>query len=101
MDEPAGRADRRGGPLLQVDAALCDALQPRYWVAVETNGTIPIPPGVFIDHVTVSPKKGAVIRQKKGSELKLVYPQPGAEPERFAALAFAFRSCSQRCFHRW
>ncbi len=76
-----------GEPLLQVDAPLLEALHARgFEAAVETNGTLPAPPG--IDWLCVSPKAGAPLRLLAGDELKLVYPQPGAEPERFAALAF-------------
>ncbi|HMQ63352.1 MAG TPA: 7-carboxy-7-deazaguanine synthase, partial [Flavilitoribacter sp.] len=53
---------------------------------VETNGTIVPPPG--IDWVCVSPKAGAELVITSGNELKLVFPQSGAEPEKFAHLAF-------------
>jgi 7-carboxy-7-deazaguanine synthase (Cx14CxxC type) len=79
-----------GEPLLQLDAAAVAALHARgFEVAVETNGTQPAPPG--IDWLCVSPKAGAPLRLTSGDELKLVYPQPEpeAQPERFAALAFA------------
>lgn len=76
-----------GEPLLQLDAPLIDALHARgFEIAVETNGTIAAPAGV--DWICVSPKAGAEFVQRSGNELKLVYPQPGAEPERYAALAF-------------
>jgi 7-carboxy-7-deazaguanine synthase len=76
-----------GEPLLQLDAALIDALHSAgFEIAVETNGTISAPAG--LDWVCVSPKAGAALIQQSGDELKLVYPQPGAEPERFASLAF-------------
>jgi 7-carboxy-7-deazaguanine synthase (Cx14CxxC type) len=76
-----------GEPLLQLDEALIAALHQRgFQVAIETNGTLDAPPG--IDWICVSPKAGAALRQTKGDELKLVYPQPGAEPERFEGLAF-------------
>jgi 7-carboxy-7-deazaguanine synthase (Cx14CxxC type) len=76
-----------GEPLLQLDEALIAALHQRgFQVAIETNGTLDAPPG--IDWICVSPKAGAALRQTKGDELKLVYPQPGAEPERFEQLAF-------------
>lgn len=79
-----------GEPLLQLDAALIDALHGAgFEVAVETNGTKAAPPG--IDWLCVSPKAGAPLVQTRGDELKLVYPQPGAEPERFAGLDFARR----------
>ncbi len=89
----AGGRERRlvvltgGEPLLQVDGALTSALRGRgFAVAVETNGTRPVPPG--IDWLCVSPKAGAPLVLTRGDELKLVYPQVGAEPERFEGLAF-------------
>ena len=76
-----------GEPLLQLDAALIQALHARgFEIAVETNGTILAPEG--LDWICVSPKAGAELRQTSGHELKLVYPQEGAQPERFAHLAF-------------
>ena len=76
-----------GEPLLQLDAALIDALHARgFSIAIETNGTIDAPDGV--DWICVSPKAGAGLIQRHGHELKLVYPQVGAEPENFAGLAF-------------
>ncbi|ABE38538.1 conserved hypothetical protein [Rhodopseudomonas palustris BisB5] len=76
-----------GEPLLQLDAELIAALQKQgFAIGVETNGTIEPPPG--IDWLCVSPKAGAELRVKRGNELKLVYPQPGAMPEQFAALDF-------------
>jgi 7-carboxy-7-deazaguanine synthase (Cx14CxxC type) len=77
-----------GEPLLQLDTALIDAFHGAgFEVAIETNGTIAVPDG--IDWVCVSPKAGSELVQTRGDELKLVYPQPGAEPERYAALDFA------------
>lgn len=76
-----------GEPLLQLDAALIDALhQQGFEVAVETNGTLPLPPG--LDWVCVSPKAGTPLVVQAGDELKLVFPQTGAEPERYEHLAF-------------
>jgi 7-carboxy-7-deazaguanine synthase len=76
-----------GEPLLQLDATLIDALHTLgFEIAVETNGTVAAPAG--LDWICVSPKAGAALVQKTGDELKLVYPQQGAEPERFASLAF-------------
>jgi 7-carboxy-7-deazaguanine synthase len=76
-----------GEPLLQLDAPLLEALHARgFRVAIETNGTLAVPAGV--DWTCVSPKAGAALVQQSGDELKLVYPQPGAEPERYADLAF-------------
>ncbi|RLK46525.1 7-carboxy-7-deazaguanine synthase (Cx14CxxC type) [Alkalispirillum mobile] len=76
-----------GEPLLQLDEPLIKALQARgFEVAVETNGTRPAPQG--LDWICVSPKAGAPLVLICGDELKLVHPQPGAEPERFQHLAF-------------
>jgi 7-carboxy-7-deazaguanine synthase (Cx14CxxC type) len=76
-----------GEPLLQIDRALVDALHSGgFSVAVETNGTIEAPAG--LDWICVSPKAGTELRIRRGNELKLVYPQPGAPPEAFAGLAF-------------
>lgn len=76
-----------GEPLLQVDAALIAALHGHgFAIAVETNGTIEAPEG--LDWICVSPKAGSRLVLRRGHELKLVYPQVGAEPECFADLAF-------------
>lgn len=76
-----------GEPLLQLDEAAIDALHARgFEVAVETNGTQPLPRG--LDWVCVSPKAAAPVVVTGGDELKLVYPQPLAPPERFAGLDF-------------
>lgn len=76
-----------GEPLLQVDPPLIEALHRRgFEVAVETNGTLPAPDG--IDWLTVSPKAGVELVQRRGHELKLVYPQEGAEPELYEDLPF-------------
>ncbi|HVN92040.1 MAG TPA: 7-carboxy-7-deazaguanine synthase [Terracidiphilus sp.] len=91
---PANAApDRRfvvctgGEPLLQMDRELIEALHGcRFEIAIETNGTIAAPAG--LDWICVSPKAGAELKQRSGDELKLVYPQPGAEPELFEQLPF-------------
>lgn len=76
-----------GEPLLQLDDLLIDALHAMgFRVAVETNGTIAAPEG--LDWICVSPKSTAPIAQRTGDELKLVYPQADAPPERFASLGF-------------
>jgi len=76
-----------GEPLLQVDAALVAALHARgFAIAVETNGTQTPPAG--LDWICVSPKAGAALVLTQGDELKLVFPQPGAEPTLFAGLDF-------------
>ena len=90
---PASESGKRfvvctgGEPLLQLDPPLVEALhRAGFEVAVETNGTQPLVPG--IDWVCVSPKAGATLAVGAGDEIKLVYPQPGAEPERFERLTF-------------
>ena len=76
-----------GEPLLQLDEKLIDELHARgFEVAVETNGTRPAPSS--LDWVCVSPKAGAPLVQTTGSELKLVYPQENAPPEKFEQLDF-------------
>jgi 7-carboxy-7-deazaguanine synthase len=76
-----------GEPLLQLDEPLVDALHAAgFEVAVETNGTVPAPTG--LDWICVSPKAGAQIVLTRGSELKLVFPQPGAMPDQFTELDF-------------
>jgi len=76
-----------GEPLLQVDAALIDALHARgFEIGVETNGTITPPEG--LDWICVSPKGGSDLVVRRGHELKLVYPQALAAPEAFEDLAF-------------
>ncbi|MEN8720174.1 MAG: 7-carboxy-7-deazaguanine synthase [Oceanococcaceae bacterium] len=76
-----------GEPLLQLDTALIDALHAAdFRIAVETNGTLPAPPG--IDWLTVSPKADAPLRQFQGDELKLIFPQAALPPERLASLDF-------------
>lgn len=78
-----------GEPTLQLDEALVQACKARgFSLAVETNGTRPVPSGV--DWICVSPKPGPPMVQREGQELKLVYPQPQPElqPERFVGLPF-------------
>ena len=78
-----------GEPLLQLDSNLVEAFHRQgFEVAVETNGTCLPPAG--IDWICVSPKSGAVLLLRSGNELKLVFPQVGAEPERFEKLDFQF-----------
>ena len=68
-----------GEPMLQLDAALIDALHDRgFRVAVESNGTLPAVEG--IDWLCVSPKAGTEVVQRRGDELKLVWPQEGIDP---------------------
>jgi len=90
---PAGEGRHRlvvctgGEPLLQLDTPAVEALHARgFRVAIETNGTLAAPPGV--DWVCVSPKAGAELALTAGDELKLVFPQADARPERFESLTF-------------
>lgn len=76
-----------GEPMLQVDDALVDALHDRgFTIAIETNGTLPVHPG--IDWICVSPKAGSEVVQHSGNELKLVWPQPGSNVEAMESWAF-------------
>jgi 7-carboxy-7-deazaguanine synthase len=93
---PATAADERfvvltgGEPLLQVDAALIDALHAAgFTIAVETNGSVQAPQG--IDWLCVSPKAGAPLLQRSGHELKVVVPQPGLDLGELETLDFASR----------
>ena len=93
VDTLWGEGERRlvvvtgGEPMLQLDAALLDALHAcSFEVAVETNGTLPAPPG--IDWICVSPKAGTDIVQRSGHELKLVWPQVGINPGELSAWDF-------------
>jgi len=68
-----------GEPMLQLDAALVDALHAEgFRIAAESNGTIAATPG--IDWLCISPKAGSDIVQRSGDELKLVWPQAGLDP---------------------
>jgi len=68
-----------GEPMLQLDAALVDALHARgFRVAMESNGTLPAAAG--LDWLCVSPKAGSEVVQRSGDELKLVWPQEGIDP---------------------
>ncbi len=77
-----------GEPMLQLDAALVEALHGAgFEIAAETNGTLPAAAGV--DWICVSPKAGTEVVQRSGDELKLVWPQAGIDPE--ALLGWDFR----------
>lgn len=79
-----------GEPMLQVDAALIEALHDEgFEIAIETNGTFPVPRA--IDWICVSPKAGTKLVQRSGDELKLVYPQDGLSPEDCLDLEFTHR----------
>ena len=76
-----------GEPLLQLDEALIAALHEQgFEVGIETNGTLLPPPN--IDWICMSPKADAPLLLTRGHELKLIYPQAGAAPERYADLDF-------------
>ncbi len=77
-----------GEPLLQLDAALIGSMHARgFEIAIETNGTLPVPDGV--DWICVSPKMGSQLMVKKGSELKVVIPQLGQDLHTYEHLDFA------------
>ena len=79
-----------GEPLLQVDEPLVAALHDRgFTIAIETNGTLPAPEG--IDWICVSPKAGNPLVQRRGDELKLVWPQAGIDLAEMEALDFGRR----------
>ena len=76
-----------GEPMLQVDDALIDALHAAgFFIAIESNGTLPVHPG--IDWVCISPKAGSETVQRQGNELKLVWPQPGSDVVAMEGWAF-------------
>ena len=77
-----------GEPMLQVDEALIEALHAYgFEIAIETNGTLPVPRA--IDWICVSPKPGVPLTQRSGDELKLVYPQSHLNPTQLEDLDFA------------
>jgi 7-carboxy-7-deazaguanine synthase (Cx14CxxC type) len=91
---PAEHTSRRlvvctgGEPLLQLDTNLIEALHSHgFEIAIETNGTIPVPFGV--DWVCVSPKHGANLVVRQGNELKVVFPQEH-DPKEFELLDFQY-----------
>ncbi|MGO4314252.1 7-carboxy-7-deazaguanine synthase, partial [Pseudomonas sp. KB_15] len=78
-----------GEPLLQLDAPLIDALHAQgFEIAIETNGTLPVPDG--IDWVCVSPKMGAELVVTRGDELKVVIPQDGQDFAAYEQLDFRY-----------
>lgn len=89
---PSGKENRYvvltgGEPLLQVDSSLIEALHLEgFEIAVESNGTVSVPPG--IDWICISPKAGSDWVQRSGHELKLVYPQDGLLPDAIGNPAF-------------
>ncbi len=90
-----GDADRfvvltGGEPMLQVDDALIDALHARgFRIAMESNGTLLAHPK--LDWLCVSPKAGSTVVQRRGDELKLVWPQPGTDLDQLEGWAFTHR----------
>ncbi len=82
----SGRAVRRIARRPCADSAIRISAELTVQAAVETNGTTPPPPG--LDWICVSPKAKSDIVVSRGHELKLVFPQTGAEPERYEALPF-------------
>ncbi|MES3025862.1 MAG: 7-carboxy-7-deazaguanine synthase [Pseudomonadota bacterium] len=76
-----------GEPLLQLDAALIDAMHAAgFTIAIETNGTLPVPAGV--DWICVSPKMGSTLVVHKGNEIKVVIPQSGQDLRAYEHLNF-------------
>ncbi|ELX08786.1 hypothetical protein Jab_2c08450 [Janthinobacterium sp. HH01] len=76
-----------GEPLLQLDAALIEAMHAvGFTIAIETNGTLPVPEGV--DWICVSPKMGSQLVVSKGSEIKVVIPQTGQDLGAYEHLDF-------------
>jgi 7-carboxy-7-deazaguanine synthase len=77
-----------GEPMLQIDDALVEALHARgFRIAIESNGTLTVHPG--IDWVCISPKAGSEVVQRRGDELKLVWPQAGTDIEAIESWDFA------------
>lgn len=77
-----------GEPMLQIDDALVEALHARgFRIAIESNGTLAVHPG--IDWVCISPKAGSMVVQRRGDELKLVWPQPGTDIDAIEGWDFA------------
>lgn len=76
-----------GEPALQLDEILVEELhKQKIEIAVETNGTLPLPDG--IDWICVSPKANTNLVITRGNELKLVYPQLKNSPDQFVNLDF-------------
>ena len=76
-----------GEPMLQLDESLLQALHTRgFWVAAESNGTIAAVNG--LDWICISPKAGTDVVQRRGNELKLVWPQPGIDPAELEQWSF-------------
>ncbi len=79
-----------GEPMLQVDDAVVNALHAAgFRIAIESNGTLPAHPRV--DWVCISPKAGSDVVQRRGDELKLVWPQAGIDPAALESWDFTHR----------
>jgi len=79
-----------GEPGLQVSREFIDALRIfGFDVAIETNGTVSLPKGDY--HITMSPKAGTVIKQRSGTELKVVWPQVGLDLDELLEMRFAHK----------
>lgn len=84
-----------GEPALQIDSALVSAFHDkRFEIAIETNGTLPLPDG--LDWVCVSPKGASNLVVKQCNELKLVYPQADSMPEKFEDVIAQYRYLSPK-----
>ena len=85
-----------GEPLLQLDEALIEAFHDEgFEVAIETNGTLPVPDGV--DWVCISPKAGSKCIIEEGDEIKLIYPQHGSHPGDFTTSKFKYFFLQPMC----
>ena len=81
-----------GEPAIQDLRPLSEELHSRgYNIAIETNGTVELKDGI-VDWICVSPKAESDVLINKGDELKLVYPQEGAEPSKYEHLEFDYFS---------
>lgn len=69
-----------GEPALQLDDDLVlEMWKLGFYVAVETNGTLPLP---HVDWVCLSPKAGSFLPEDlTADEIKLVFPQPDLMPD--------------------
>jgi len=82
-----------GEPGLQLTEELIDTLhESGFECAVETNGTQPLPSN--LDWICLSPKGASDVILTRCDELKLVFPQPEAPPERFNTVEASYRFLS-------
>ncbi|QDZ27624.1 7-carboxy-7-deazaguanine synthase [Noviherbaspirillum sp. UKPF54] len=76
-----------GEPLLQLDAALIESMHAHgFEIAIESNGTLPVPAGV--DWICISPKIGSMLQVRRGNELKVVIPQQNQNLDDYELLEF-------------